>query len=176
MAAALDRLSGRDRLCFIHQTGAADEAWVRAAYGRAGVDARVQAFFEDMGVQYLRADLVVCRAGATTVAEITALGKPAVYIPFPFAADDHQRLNAQRMVAAGAAEMIAEDRLSPALLGERIGFYAARPEALARLAARARRLGKPDAAKRIVDECYRLAGHRTQGRTTGQRANGPTDI
>ena len=168
VAAALERLPGRNRFFFIHQTGTADEAQVREAYRRAGTDARVQAFFDDMDVQYRQADLAVCRAGATTVAEITALGKPAVYIPFPFAADDHQRLNAQRMVEAGAAEMIAEDQLSAERLGERIGFYASHPEALARLAERAARLGKPDAAQRIVNECCRLVA----GRSTGQPADG----
>jgi len=170
VAAALDRLCDRDRFFFIHQTGAADETQVREAYRRAGTDARVQAFFEDMDVQYRQADLAICRAGATTVAEITALGKPAMYIPFPFAADDHQRLNAQRMVEAGAAEMIPEEQLSAGRLGERIGFYAAHPEVLARLAERAARLGKPDAAQRIVDECCRLIA----GRTPGQPADRPT--
>jgi UDP-N-acetylglucosamine--N-acetylmuramyl-(pentapeptide) pyrophosphoryl-undecaprenol N-acetylglucosamine transferase len=174
VAAALDRLSGRQRLFFIHQTGAADETGVREAYRRTGTGARVQAFFDDMHVQYRQADLAICRAGATTVAEITALGKPAVYIPFPFAADDHQRLNAQRMVEAGAAEMIAEEQLSAEWLSERIGFYAAHPEALARLAKRAMHLGKPDAARRIVDECYRLVEHPVTGPTTGHRVNGPT--
>jgi UDP-N-acetylglucosamine--N-acetylmuramyl-(pentapeptide) pyrophosphoryl-undecaprenol N-acetylglucosamine transferase len=170
VAAVLDQLSDRNRFFFIHQTGAADEAWVAESYRRAGVDARVQAFFEDMDVQYRQADLVICRAGATTVAEITALGKPAVYIPFPFAADDHQRKNAERMVAAGAADMIAEEQLNPVRLGERIGFYAAHPEDLVRLAERAGRLGKPDAARRIVDECYRLVAVLSKG----DLVNGPT--
>jgi UDP-N-acetylglucosamine--N-acetylmuramyl-(pentapeptide) pyrophosphoryl-undecaprenol N-acetylglucosamine transferase len=174
VAAALDRLCDRNRFFFIHQTGAADETRVREDYRRAGVDARVQAFFEDMDIQYRQADLAICRAGATTVAEITALGKPAVYIPFPFAADDHQRLNAQRMVEAGAAEMIPEEQLSAARLGERIGFYAAHPEVLARLAERAARLGKPDAARRIVDECYRLIELQASAQTRDQRLNGPT--
>lgn len=175
VAAALDRLCDRHRFFFIHQTGTADETQVREAYRRAGTGARVQAFFEDMDVQYRQADLAICRAGATTVAEITALGKPAVYVPFPFAADDHQRLNAERMVAAGAAEMIPEEQLSAERLGERIDFYAAHPEVLARLAERAARLGKPDAAQRIVDECYRLVEHQTSGRTTGQRFDGSTE-
>jgi UDP-N-acetylglucosamine--N-acetylmuramyl-(pentapeptide) pyrophosphoryl-undecaprenol N-acetylglucosamine transferase len=175
VAAALDWLCDRSRFFFIHQTGTTDEAHVREAYRRSGTDARVQAFFEDMDVQYRQADLAICRAGATTVAEITALGKPAVYIPFPFAADDHQRLNARKMVEAGAAEMIPEEQLNAEQLGERIAFYAAHPEVLARLAERAARLGKPDAARRIVDECYRLVKQQTLGRTTGQQVNGPTE-
>lgn len=167
---ALGHLADRQRLRFIHQTGPVDEAAVAAAYRRLGAAARVQAFFTDMAAQYLQADLVVCRAGATTVAEITALGKAAVFIPFPYAADDHQRLNARQMVAAGAAEMIAEQELNGERLAARIDFYASHPEVVAGLAARAARLGKPDAARRIVDECCRLAAARARG----QRANKPT--
>lgn len=157
---ALDHLADRRRFFFIHQTGPADEAMAAAAYARSGTAARVQAFFTDMAVQYRRADLVVCRAGATTVAEITALGKAAVFIPFPFAADDHQRLNARMLVDAGAAEMIDEQNLTGARLSARIGFYASHPEALANLAETAARLGKPNAARQIVDECYRLVAER----------------
>ena len=164
VAAALEHLSGRERLFFIHQTGAADEEMVREAYRRAGIAARVQAFFDDMAVQYRQADWVICRAGATTVAEISAMGKAAVFIPFPHAADNHQRLNAQRLVEAGGAEMIDEKQLNAEWLAERIGFYASHPEVLARLAEHAARLGKPDAARRIVDECYRLVAQRAAGR------------
>jgi UDP-N-acetylglucosamine--N-acetylmuramyl-(pentapeptide) pyrophosphoryl-undecaprenol N-acetylglucosamine transferase len=174
---ALSHLADRQRFFFIHQTGPADEAAVADAYRQKDTPARVQAFFTDMAAQYLQADLVVCRAGATTVAEITALGKAAVFIPFPYAADDHQRLNAQQMVAAGAAEMIVEQELNGELLAGRIGFYASHPEVLAAMAEQSARLGRPDAARRIVDECYRLVGARTRGRrpdgSTGQRANGP---
>ena len=170
VAEALDHLVDRQRFFFIHQTGPMDEATVAAAYGRTGTAARVQAFFTDMADQYLQADLVVCRAGATTVAEITALGKAAVFVPFPYAADDHQRLNARQMVDAGAAEMIDEQELSGERLAGRIGFYASHPEVVASVAEQAARLGKPDAARHIVDECYRLA----VARTPGQPANGLT--
>ena len=178
MAEALDYLGDPAGFFFVHQTGAADEAMVADAYRRAGAVARVQAFFDDMAALYQQAHLVVCRAGATTVAEITAMGKAAVFIPFPYAADDHQRLNARQMVAAGAAEMITEPDLNAALLAGRIAFYAAQPEVLAGMAAQAARLSKPDAARRIVDECCRLVTARSRGRgtagSTGQRANGPT--
>jgi UDP-N-acetylglucosamine--N-acetylmuramyl-(pentapeptide) pyrophosphoryl-undecaprenol N-acetylglucosamine transferase len=175
MVEALGRLAGRPHLKVIHQTGAADAADALTAYDRAGVAARVQAFFHDMGELYAAADLVVCRAGATTVAEVTALGKAALYVPFPFAADDHQRLNARRMAAAGAAESIDEADLTGERLAERILYYADHPDALERMAAAAARLGKPDAARDIVDECYRLVAdrRRTHG-PTEQRANGPT--
>jgi UDP-N-acetylglucosamine--N-acetylmuramyl-(pentapeptide) pyrophosphoryl-undecaprenol N-acetylglucosamine transferase len=137
----------------------------------------VQAFFHDMAEPYRAADLVVCRAGATTVAEITALGKAAVYVPFPFAADDHQRLNAGQMVAAGAAEMIDEAALTGDLLAERIHYYAGRPEVLRRMAERSTALGRPDAATHIVDECCRLVAgcaRRAADRSPNQRADGPT--
>jgi len=169
VAEALDHLHPRERFDFVHQTGTADEAMARAAYRRAGISGRVQAFYDDMAAQYGRADLVICRAGATTVAEITALGKAAIFIPFPHAADDHQRLNAQCLVAAGAAEMIAEAELSGAMLAERVTFFASRPEALRGLAEKSAQLGKPEAARRIVDDCIELIARRT-----GQRANGPT--
>ena len=178
IARALPLLAPRERFEFVHQTGAADEAALRAAYYAAGVAGRVQAFFEDMAARYLESDLVVCRAGATTVAEITALGKPALFIPFPHAADDHPRGNAQRLVAAAAAEMILEPELSGERLAERLGFFAARPEALAGLASRAAALGRPDAARRIVDDLSVLAAARAArqraGRAAGRTAERPT--
>lgn len=169
VADALGRLHPRERFDFVHQTGTADEAMACAAYDRAEITGRVQAFYDDMAAQYRRADLVICRAGATTVAEITALGKAAIFIPFPHAADDHQRLNARCLVATGAAEMIAEAELNGALLAGRIAFFASHPEALRGLAEKSARLGKPDAARCIVDDCVGLIA-----RKTGQRANGPT--
>jgi UDP-N-acetylglucosamine--N-acetylmuramyl-(pentapeptide) pyrophosphoryl-undecaprenol N-acetylglucosamine transferase len=92
------------------------------------------------------------------------MGKAAVFIPFPYAADNHQRLNAQCLVAAGGAEMIDEKQLTAEWLAERIGFYAAHPQALSRLAEHAARFGKPDAARRIVNECYRLIAQHAAGR------------
>ncbi len=157
---ALAHLAPRERFEFVHQTGAADEAAVAAAYRTAGISARVQAFFEDMAARYRASDLIVCRAGATTVAEITALGKPALFIPFPHAADDHQRRNAERLAQAGAAEMIMEAELTGERLAARIAHFAAHPEELNALADRAAALGRPDAARRIVDDCQRLAASR----------------
>ena len=175
MVEALRRIPGLERFAFIHQTGATDESEVAAAYQAAGATACVQAFFHDMADRYRAADLVVCRAGASTVAEITALGKAAVYVPFPFAADDHQRLNAEQMVAAGAAESIAEAGLTGEVLAERILYYVARPELLGQMEAESARLGKPDAAACIVDECCRLvAGRGRTHRSADKRANGQT--
>jgi UDP-N-acetylglucosamine--N-acetylmuramyl-(pentapeptide) pyrophosphoryl-undecaprenol N-acetylglucosamine transferase len=153
---ALEHLKDKDHLHFVHQTGDADEQQVNEAYRRNSIRCTVQSFFDNMTELYRRADLLICRAGATTVAEITALGKAVIFIPFPYAADDHQVLNAGSLSDHGAAETIIEKDLSGQILSERIAFYAAHEEVLNDMAAKARRLGKPDAAKNIVDDCYRL--------------------
>jgi UDP-N-acetylglucosamine--N-acetylmuramyl-(pentapeptide) pyrophosphoryl-undecaprenol N-acetylglucosamine transferase len=153
---ALGHLKDKDHLYFVHQTGAADEQQVNEAYCRNQIRCMVQSFFENMAELYRRADLLICRAGATTVAEITALGKAVIFIPFPYAADDHQVLNASSLSDHDAAETIIEKDLSGQFLSERIAFYAAHEEVLNDMAANARRFGKPDAAKNIVDDCYRL--------------------
>lgn len=156
VVAALPLVQQKERLRIVHQTGAADEDHVRAAYAAQGVNAVVGAFFEDMDRRYRQADLIICRAGATTVAEITAVGKAAIFIPFPFAADDHQKLNAEALAAQGAAEMIEEKHLAPADLAERIDRFANDRLALDRMADQARKLGRPEAARLIVDDCYTL--------------------
>ena len=153
---ALDHLKDKDHLHFIHQTGEADQQQVKEAYRRNQIRFTVESFFDNMAELYSRADLLICRAGATTVAEITALGKAAIFIPFPYAADDHQALNAGSLSDHGAAETIIEKDLNGQILSKKISFYAAHKEALDDMAARARRFGKPDAAKNIVDDCYRL--------------------
>jgi UDP-N-acetylglucosamine--N-acetylmuramyl-(pentapeptide) pyrophosphoryl-undecaprenol N-acetylglucosamine transferase len=156
MLEALEHLQDADRLHFVHQTGEADEQTVRDAYRQKSVSATAQSFFENMAEQYGQADLIVCRAGATTVAEITAMGKAAIFIPFPFAADDHQTLNAADLADAGAAELIREKELSAEMLGAKINYYMEHPQDLATMAAKARGYGKPEAAQNIVDDCYRL--------------------
>jgi UDP-N-acetylglucosamine--N-acetylmuramyl-(pentapeptide) pyrophosphoryl-undecaprenol N-acetylglucosamine transferase len=153
---ALSHLAQRERLYFIHQTGAADEQTVTAAYQREGIAARVQSFFRHMAPLYKQADLMICRAGATTVAEVTAVGKAVIFIPFPFAADNHQALNADTLAKEGAAEMILEKDLNARDLGQKIDYYASHPEALEAMAAKAGQLGHPAAAKKIVDDCYDL--------------------
>ena len=132
---ALQHISDIGRVRFIHQTGSADLAMMKEAYAASRARSTVKAFFTDMARQYQRADLIVCRAGATTVAEVTAMGKAVVFIPFPHAADDHQRLNAQSLVRDDAAEMILEKDLTGEGLARRIEHYAATPEVLARMAA-----------------------------------------
>jgi UDP-N-acetylglucosamine--N-acetylmuramyl-(pentapeptide) pyrophosphoryl-undecaprenol N-acetylglucosamine transferase len=155
---ALSHLTRKERLYFIHQTGAADEQTVNEAYQRLGIAARVQSFFRHMAPLYKQADLIICRAGATTVAEVTALGKAVVFIPFPFAADNHQALNADTLAREGAAEMILEKDFDARNLGQKIEYYASHPEALEAMAEKAGQLGHPAAAQAIVDDCYRLLG------------------
>jgi len=156
VAEALNRLKEPARMSFIHQTGPEDAAWVAGIYERSGIEARVGPFFEDMASAYSSADLVICRAGATTVAELTALGKPAIFIPFPFAANNHQELNARYVADRGGGEVILEKDLSGALLAGRIDYYASNPKALQEMCSRAAALGRPDAADVIVDQCRRL--------------------
>jgi len=153
---ALGLLEDKEHLHFVHQTGDADQQPVKEAYHRNNIRCTVQSFFDNMAELYSWADLLICRAGATTVAEITALGKAVIFIPFPYAADNHQVLNAGTLAEDGAAEMIIEKDLSGQILSKKIAYYAAHREALNDMAAKARRFGNPDAAKNIVDDCYRL--------------------
>ena len=152
----LEHLENMSDFRFVHQTGAADEPSVRVAYRRRETEAIVKPFFNDMARRYAAADLVVCRAGATTVAELTAIGKGVIFIPFPFAADNHQVHNARTLAEAGAAEMIEQKDLNGRLLAERIAYYRAHPDRLEAMATRSESFGKRDAAEFIIDECYRL--------------------
>jgi len=160
---ALKFLKEKDSFFFIHQTGAADEEEVKNAYREQGVSGIVKAFFNDMGQQYSDADLIICRAGATTVAELTAIGKGALLIPYPFAADDHQVLNAKILSDAGVAEIILQKDLNGRLLAKKIEYYASNHMALNNMALKAKKLGRPDAAEAIVDDCYKLMKGRVQG-------------
>lgn len=157
MVEALEYIKDMDRFFFVHQTGLKDETMVKQVYQSKGVSCEVKPFFIDMADQYRKADLVVGRAGATTVAELTATGKAVIFVPYPFAADNHQVLNARTLTEAGAAEMILQKDLTGRILSERIENYASHPEALERLASKAKSLGKPNAAAAIVEDCYRLA-------------------
>ncbi|MDJ0781689.1 MAG: undecaprenyldiphospho-muramoylpentapeptide beta-N-acetylglucosaminyltransferase [Desulfosarcinaceae bacterium] len=144
------------RLRVRHQTGTKDLGMVQAAYARHGIAAEVRPFFDDMADCYRWADLAICRAGATTVAEVTAVGVPAIFVPFPFAADDHQRLNALAVVKAGGAEMLLEQDLDGARLAERLKRYLSDRGELAQMAAAARTLGQPEAAEKIVMDSLAL--------------------
>ena len=161
---AMERVAGTaPRARIVHQTGEADFAWVRARYRERSIEADVRPFIDDMAAAYAGADLVVCRAGATTLAELTALGKPAVLVPYPYAADDHQRKNAESLVGRGAAMMILDRELSADNLAQAIGELRAQPERLAAMATAASALGRPDAAERVVDVCLNLLRDRQRG-------------
>lgn len=149
---ALDYLAKKENYHFIHQTGEQDVKTVAAAYAEKGFSAVAAPFFEDMAECYQRADLVICRSGATTVAEIAVAGKAAVFVPFPHAADDHQRHNAVDLVHAGAAEMILEKDLNAVELAEKIVFYRQHPAVLTAMQTAMKGFGRPDAAKKIVDD------------------------
>jgi UDP-N-acetylglucosamine--N-acetylmuramyl-(pentapeptide) pyrophosphoryl-undecaprenol N-acetylglucosamine transferase len=140
----------------IHQTGAADLAATRETYDSLSFKAEVHPFIEKMAEAYARADLVVCRAGATTVAELTAFGKAAVLVPYPYAIYDHQRWNAQALQDRGAAEMILDQELNGELLAKKLRSYITDRARLGEMGAAARRIGRPEAAARIVDECRAL--------------------
>jgi UDP-N-acetylglucosamine--N-acetylmuramyl-(pentapeptide) pyrophosphoryl-undecaprenol N-acetylglucosamine transferase len=140
----------------IHQTGQADFAIVKAAYDSLPFEAEVLPFIEKMDEAYARADVVLCRAGATTVAELTAFGKAAILVPYPYAIYDHQRWNAQALQDQGAAEMILDQELNGDLLARRIHACVSDRQRIERMAAAARAMGRPEAAARIVDECYAL--------------------
>jgi UDP-N-acetylglucosamine--N-acetylmuramyl-(pentapeptide) pyrophosphoryl-undecaprenol N-acetylglucosamine transferase len=148
------------RLAITHQTGERDLEMVRDGYSRAGVEARVEPFLFAMDREMKSADLVICRAGATTLAELTAAGRASLLIPLPTATDDHQRKNAQALVTNGAAQMIEQRDLT----GERlatdiirlIGDGTRRRE----MSDRARQMARPDAARVIVDRILALAGTR----------------
>jgi UDP-N-acetylglucosamine--N-acetylmuramyl-(pentapeptide) pyrophosphoryl-undecaprenol N-acetylglucosamine transferase len=151
---ALALLSGT-RPLVTHQSGAQHAESLRQAYSSAGVQARTQAFIDDMAAAYAEADLVVCRAGATTVAEIAAAGVASVLVPYPHAVDDHQTANARFLTDAGAAVLLPQSELSAERLADLLtGFDRVRLREMAR---RARSLARPDATSAVAMACAELA-------------------
>jgi UDP-N-acetylglucosamine--N-acetylmuramyl-(pentapeptide) pyrophosphoryl-undecaprenol N-acetylglucosamine transferase len=156
VAEALAFLKNPNDFIFIHQTGQKDEHEIKKTYKRIGVDSIVEAFFDNMGSIYQKADLIICRAGATTVAEVTAMGKCSIFIPYPHAADDHQTLNAKSVTDADAAEIILESALSGKALAEKIEALATDPVKRKTMAENSKSIGNPDAALTIINDCYQL--------------------
>jgi UDP-N-acetylglucosamine--N-acetylmuramyl-(pentapeptide) pyrophosphoryl-undecaprenol N-acetylglucosamine transferase len=154
--AAKELAANGPHLRVTHQTGERDVEMVRAGYRTAGLQANVQPFFYDMGRQLGDADLIVCRAGATTLAEVAAAGRPAILIPLPTATDDHQRKNAEALAAAGAAEVLLQKDATGPVLAARIVALANDRAARTRMATAARALARPDAATVIVDRLLQL--------------------
>jgi UDP-N-acetylglucosamine--N-acetylmuramyl-(pentapeptide) pyrophosphoryl-undecaprenol N-acetylglucosamine transferase len=145
-------------LRIIHQTGERDYNDARADYLRTGIPAEVSPFIDDMPAAFARADLLICRSGASTVAEITAAAKPAIFIPFPRAADDHQRRNAEALSTKGAAMLIPESELTPQRLAETAAALLNDGARLSAMGAAARALSHPDAAGQIARLAAKLAG------------------
>ncbi len=160
---ALDALGSlTESIWFIHQTGEADLTWVRQAYDRRGVGGRVEPFIHAMGDAYAQADLVISRAGATTIAELTACGKPAVLIPLPQAAHRHQHYNAQQLEWEGAAVLCEQSALTGPRLAELLRDLLSNDDRLSAMAEASRRLGRPEAAQTIVEACEALIGAGTR--------------
>ena len=149
IAALPDRL--RARLTVTHQLRPEDLDRVRAAYETAGIRAEVAPFFDDVPARMAQAQLVIARAGASSVAEITAIGRPAILVPYAAAAGDHQTANARPLAEAGAAVVLPESDLTPARLIEAITDILTDPPRAAAMAGAARALGRPDAAARLLD-------------------------
>ena len=140
----------------IHQTGKEDLREVTDDYYALGLDGEVKAFIEDMALAYRRADLVICRAGATTIAELASLGKPSILIPYPYAANKHQVINARSLVAFGGADMILEEDLNGNTLAKKVRRYMEKREELEKMSSLALKAGRPRAGEIIVDQLMEL--------------------
>jgi UDP-N-acetylglucosamine--N-acetylmuramyl-(pentapeptide) pyrophosphoryl-undecaprenol N-acetylglucosamine transferase len=146
----------------IHQTGEKDYVPAQAVYLRTMISAEVSPFIDDMPGAFARADLLVCRSGASTVAEITAAGKPAIFIPLPTAADDHQTQNAATLADGGAARLLPQSELSSDRLVNEIASLLRDRSRLAAMSEAARRFAHPDAAAKIASLAARAAGVQSQ--------------
>lgn len=155
-------------LHIVHQTGEADEEKVRQGYAQAGWknEAEVRRYIDDMVTAFAGADLILCRAGATTTAELIAAGKAAMMIPFPYAADDHQRRNAEALEAAGAARMILQQDLTGERLAREIGELVQDSSKITAMEAASRKLAKGDAAQATVDLMEEMIGLTAETQST----------
>ncbi len=140
----------KDKLAIVHQTGELDFEKVKAAYAQSSLRAEVKPFIEKIVDEFAKADLVISRAGATTVAELAAAGRPAMMVPLPWAADDHQRKNAEAVERAGAGRMILQSELSGERLANELLALINDPQTLAAMSAASKTLAHPDAAARVV--------------------------
>lgn len=155
LPAALAALPVEQRPQVRHQAGKGREDATSALYQHHEVSAEVSPFIDDMAAAYQWADLVVCRAGALTVAELAAAAKPALLVPFPFAVDDHQRINAQVLVNAGAAQCVVQSELTVERLSQFLNELLV-PDTLAAMASNARQAAHLDATERLVEGCLTI--------------------
>jgi UDP-N-acetylglucosamine--N-acetylmuramyl-(pentapeptide) pyrophosphoryl-undecaprenol N-acetylglucosamine transferase len=154
----------RDKLDIVHQTGTDDLETVREGYRKAGWEgAEIVPFIDDMTGAYARSHLIVCRAGATTIAELTACGRPAILIPYPFAAGDHQTANARSLARKGAALLLVQSDLIGERLARVAGDLLKDRERLLSMAGVARSLARRGAADLILQECRQIAGRAATG-------------
>jgi len=152
-------LLGADHQCVVwHQSGRTDFERTREAYSSAGIDARVEAFIDDVAECYGWADIVICRAGALTISELTAAGLGAILVPYPTAVDDHQTKNARYLVTAGAAVLIPQSELTVDKLAAELRRCCTDRALIVDRAVRARSLAKPDATSDVVDLCLSIVG------------------
>jgi len=165
VAEAMEILAPRigNRVQVLHQTGAKDQPEIAARYEKlkaTGLQAEAVAFIDDMARAYAGADLLVCRAGATTIAELTVCKKAAILVPFPFAADDHQTVNALSLVEAGAALLMPESELTAEKLAVELQALEGDRGRLSRMSRASALLGRPEAAREIADVCVSLCRER----------------
>ncbi len=147
-------------ICWVHQSGTAEFQAMQAAFADAGLEGRVAAFMPDMAHEYSNADLIVSRSGAGAVSEIAAAGRPAILVPFPYAADDHQRHNAEALERAGAARLLNEFDLTGETLCDAVVALAKDPERRLEMGRKARALAHAGAAKRAADVLEEAASGR----------------
>ncbi len=156
--AAGELAAHQGRLRITHQTGPRDAEAVAAAYAAAGMPAEVAPFFNDVGALYGRSHLVLCRAGAGTISELACCGRASLLVPYPFAAGDHQRFNAEALAATGAARVIPDRELSGPLAARLVTALMADESRRLGMERAAAEQGRPDAAESIASACLRLAG------------------
>jgi UDP-N-acetylglucosamine--N-acetylmuramyl-(pentapeptide) pyrophosphoryl-undecaprenol N-acetylglucosamine transferase len=153
----------RRRLQVTQQVRGSDTSEVRAAYDAAGVEAELKSFFDDLPERLTRAHLLICRSGASTTTELAAAGRPAILVPYPFAADDHQTANAQALAQAGGGWLMPQNALTPETLAGRLQSLFETPSLLTRAAAGALSFAQPDSARRLADLALDVPGNGATG-------------
>jgi UDP-N-acetylglucosamine--N-acetylmuramyl-(pentapeptide) pyrophosphoryl-undecaprenol N-acetylglucosamine transferase len=145
-------------LRIVHQTGERDYNDAQAAYAKLGSAVEAYRFIDDMPSRFAEASLLICRSGASTVAEVAAAGKPAVFVPLPTAADDHQRRNAEALAKVGAAVVLEQSKLTPQTLSDTVSSLLNDPARIESMGEAARKMAHPNAAKDIAAMAARVAG------------------
>ncbi len=161
---ALGIISSSIQIEVWHQTGANRHELVLENYQKNNLQAKVNEFIDDIDQAYAWADLIVCRSGAITLAEVAAVGLGAVLVPYPYAVDDHQTANAQSYVDAGAARLIPESEMTTEKLAETLRVLLSDSQQLMDMACAAKKLGKTNASKRVADECMNACGCQVVGK------------